>query len=186
MARQGIIFSFGDSVTSTGSATALYPLGTIRIEETSAAVGCETYRYVYQNEATVTPLANGICYKGSTKANPWEVGMDISDVKASWATGVYMSALTNTYYGWVKTKGFVSALKKRIGTNRDWLAGDFLVASEAASGDGMAESWVSASTGESKVSGDEIHRALERIIGYSASVHLSTTRTGKAYVNLED
>lgn len=186
MARQGIILSFGDVVTTTGTDVAKYPLGTIRIEETSAAVGCETYRYVYHNEATVAAVANGLCYKGGTKANPWEVGMDISDVKGAFACGVFMSVLTDLYYGWVKTKGFVTALKKRIGTNRDWLQGDFLVAAEAASGDGMAESWASASTGESKVSGDEIHRALERIIGYSASVHLSTTKVGKAYINLED
>lgn len=185
MSRQGIVLSFGDLVTTTGTAAAAYPLGTIRIEETSAAKGCETYRYVYHNETTVAAAAGGLAYKGGTVANNWEVGMDVSDVKSSFAVGVFQSVLTNTYYGWVKTKGYESSLKKKIGTNRDWLKGDFLVAANGASNDGMAESWVSASTGESKVSGDEIHRALERIVGYAASTALSTTLVGAAYIDLE-
>lgn len=185
MARQGIILSFGDLVTSTGVATAAYPLGTIRIEETSAAVGCQTYRYVYHNETTVATVAGGLAYKGGTLANNWEVGMDVSDVKSSFAVGVFQSVITNTYYGWVKTKGYEASLKKKIGTDRNWLAGDFLVSANGASNDGMAEAWVSASTGESKVSGDEIHRALERIVGYAASTALSTTLVGKAYIDLE-
>lgn len=189
MARQAhAILSFGDVVTSTGSSTALYPLGTIRTDETSAAVGCETYRYVYQNEATVTAAAGGLCYRKCTAANLanfWEIGMDVSDTKSSFAVGVYVSVLGDTKYGWVKTKGYVASLKKKIGTNRDWLVGDFLVSANGASNDGMAEAWVSASTGESKVSGDEVHRALERIVGYAASSALSTTLVGKAYIDLE-
>ena len=185
MARQGIVLSFGDLVTTTGTATAAYPLGTIRIEETSTAKGCETYRYVYHNEATVAAAAGGLAYKGGTLANNWEVGMDVSDVKSSFAVGVFQSVLTDTYYGWVKTRGYEASLKKKIGTNRDWLKGDFLVAANGASNDGMAEAWVSASTGESKVSGDEIHRALERIVGFAASTALSTTLVGKAYIDLE-
>lgn len=186
MARQGIILSFGDLVTTTGTAVQAYPLGTMRVEESSTSGrGCETFRYVYQNEATVTAAAGGIAYGGQTLGNYWEVGMDVSDVVPAFARGVYQSALTNTYYGWIKTKGYQSNLKKRIGTNRDWLKGDFLVAGSAASTDGMAEAWVSASTGESKVSGDEIHRALERIVGFAASTALSTTLQGKAYIDLE-
>jgi hypothetical protein len=184
MARQGIIFSFGDAVTTTGSATALYPLGTVRIEETSAAVGCETYRYVYHNEATVATVAGGLAYKGGTVANPWEVGMDVSDVKPAFATGVFQSVLTNAYYGWVKTKGYQASLKKRIGTNRNWVAGEILVATDGASGDGMAEAFTS--TASTKITEAELHRALERIVGYAASTALSTTLVGKAYVNLED
>lgn len=186
MARQGIIFSFGDVVTSTGSATQLYPLGTMRIEESSTAGrGCETFRYVYHNEATVAAVAGGLAYRGGTLGASWEVGMDVSDVKPGLAVGVFQSVLANTQYGWVKTKGYEATFKKRIGTNRNWLQGDFLVAGDGASCDGMAEAWVSASTGESKVSGDEIHRALERIVGFAASTALSTTLVGKAYINLE-
>lgn len=187
MARQGIVFSFGDAVTTTGTATAAYPLGTIRIEESSTSGrGCETYRYVYHNEATVAAVAGGLAYKGGTLGNNWEVGMDISDVKPSFAVGVFQSVLANTYYGWVKTKGYEASLKKVAGTALNWLQGDFLVAGDGASNDGMAEKWKSASTGESKVSGDEIHRALERIVGYAASTAASTTLVGKAYINLED
>ncbi len=189
MARQGhATLSFGDAVTSTGSSTALYPLGTVRTDETSAAAGCETYRYVYQNEATVATAAGGLAYRKCTAANLanfWEVGMDVSDTKPAFAVGVYQSVLGDTKYGCVKTKGYQASMKKRIGTNRNWLVGDFLVAGDGASNDGMAEAWFSASTGESKVSGDEIHRALERICGYAASTALSTTLVGKAYIDLE-
>lgn len=186
MARQAIILSFGDLLTSTGDSVQRYPLGTIRTDESSTSgQGCFTYRYVYQNEATVTAASGGLAYGGQTLGNYWEVGMDISDVVPAFARGVYQSALTNTYYGWILTKGYVASLKKRIGTDRNWLKGDFLVAGSAASTDGMAEAWVSASTGESKVSGDEIHRALERIVGFAASTALSTTLVGKAYIDLE-
>lgn len=183
MARQGIIFSFGDAVTTTGTATASYPLGTIRIEETSSAKGCETYRYVYHNEATVATTAGGLAYKGATLANNWEVGMDVSDVKSSFAVGVFQSVLANTYYGWVKTRGYEALLNKRIGTNRNWVAGEFLVSASAASGDGMAEAFASAAA--SKVCEADLHRALERIVGYAASTALSTTLHGKAYIDLE-
>lgn len=185
MARQGIIFSFGDAVTTTGTAAAAYPLGTMRIEESSTSGrGCETFRYVYHNETTVATAAGGLAYKGGTIGNNWEVGMDISDVKPGFAVGVFQSVLTNLYYGWVKTKGYEATLKKRIGTNRNWVQGEFLVAGDGASCDGMAEAW--AVTATTKVSETEAHRALERIVGYAASTALSTTLAGKAYVNLED
>jgi hypothetical protein len=178
--------SFGEEVTTTGDAVQRYALGTLREEESSTSGrGCESYRYVYHNEATVATVAGGLAYGGGTLGAYWEVGMDISDVKPGFARGVFQSVLTNTYYGWIKTRGYEASLKKKIGTNRDWLAGDFLVAGSAASCDGMAEAWVSASTGESKVSGDEVHRALERIVGYAASTALSTTLVGKAYIDLE-
>lgn len=178
--------SFGEEVTSTGESIQRYALGTLREEESgTSGRGCESYRYVYQNEATVTVAAGGLAYGGQTLGNYWEVGMDVSDVVPGFARGVYQSVLGNTKYGWIKTRGYEASLKKRIGTNRDWLKGDFLVAGSAASTDGMAEAWVSASTGESKVSGDEVHRALERIVGYAASTALSTTLVGKAYIDLE-
>jgi hypothetical protein len=178
--------SFGEDVTTTGDSIQRYALGTLREEESStAAQGCFSYRYVYKNETTVTAAAGGLAYAGGTLGNYWEVGMDISDVKPGFARGVFQSALGDTKYGWIMTRGYTASLKKRIGTNRNWLQGEFLVATDAASGDGMAEAWVSASTGESKVSGDEVHRALERIIGFAASTALSTTLAGKAYVDLE-
>lgn len=183
------IASFGEDVTSTGTSVQRYPLGAVRVEESStAAEGSATYRYVYQNEATVAAVASGLCYRKCTAANVanfWEVGMDISDTKPAFAVGVYQSILADTKYGWVMTKGYVASLKKVAGTALNWLAGDFLVAGDNASNDGMAEKWKSASTGESKVSGDEIHRALERIVGYAASTAVSTTLVGKAYIELE-
>lgn len=180
------VASFGEEVTTTGDATQRYPLGTQRMEESSTvARGCETYRYIYQNEATVAAASGGIAYGGQTLGNPWEVGMDVSDVKGAFAVAVYQSILADTKYGWGKTRGYEASLKKRTGTDRNWIKGDFLVSADAASGDGMAEAWVSASTGESKVSGDEVHRALERIVAWAASTALSTTKVGKAYVQLE-
>lgn len=186
MARQGIILSFGDLVTTTGTAQQAYPLGTIRIEESSTSGrGCETYRYVYQNETTVTPVANGLAYRGQTLGNIWEVGMDVSDVHSSFACGVYMSALTNTYYGWVKTKGYVAALKKVSGTALNWTQGAYLHSGNGASQDGMARIFKSASTGGSKVSATELKTALQRQVGWAVSTAVSTTLVGKAYVDLE-
>lgn len=184
MARQGIILSFGDAVTTTGTAAAAYPLGTIRIEESSTAGrGCETYRYVYQNETTVTPVANGLAYRGQTLGNIWEVGMDVSDVHSAFACGVYMSALTNTYYGWVKTKGYVAALKKVAGTALNWTQGAYLHSGNGASQDGMAKIFKPVTA--SKVSSADVKNALQRQVGWAVSTAVSTTLVGKAYVDLE-
>lgn len=186
MARQGIILSFGDAVSTTGTTAAAYPLGTMRLEESATSGrGCEVFRYVYQNEATVTPVAGGIAYGGNTLGNMWEVGMDVSDVASGFARGVYQSVLGNTKYGWVKTKGYEATLMKAKGTALNWTAGAVLHAAPNASQDGMAKIFKSNSTGGSKVSATELKAALQRVVGWAASTALSTTAVGKAYIDLE-
>src|SRR5262245_6807319 len=117
--------TFSDLVSSTGSATALYPLGMRREEETSAAVGAEVYRYVYfdNGSGNVAAAAGALCYRGVTQARPWEVTSDVSTVKSSYVAGVFQSVLADTQYGWVKTKGYEASLKKSTGSGFGWTAG---------------------------------------------------------------
>lgn len=184
MARQGIILSFGDAVTTTGTSTAAYPLGTLRLEESATSGrGCEVFRYVYQNEVTVTPVAGGVAYGGNTLGNMWEVGMDVSDVASGFARGVYQSVLGNTKYGWVKTKGYEASLKKAQGSALNWTVGAFLHAAPNASQDGMAKIFKAVTA--SKVSAADVKAAMQRPVGWAASTALSTTAVGKAYIDLE-
>lgn len=183
--RSGIPAMFTDEVTSTGNATALYPLGAMRIEETSAAVGCETYRYVkFDNGAgNVAAAAGALCYRGTTAANVWDVTSDVSDVDSAFAVGVFQSVLTDAYYGWVKTKGYQSNLKKRTGSGYGYTKGDYIYAAGAATDDGKATRVKLAAT--TQVSGAEFRAAMERGVGYAAATVSSTTATGAAYIDLE-
>lgn len=177
--------SFGENVDSTGDATQRYPLGQIRQEETSLAVGVETYRYVYfdNGAGNVAAAASAIAYRGITQAEPWDVTSDVSDVDSAFAAGVFQSVLADTQYGWIKTKGYVSALKKVTGTGQAWVKGDVLYAGADATDDGKAERL--ALTATTKVSGAEIRRVLERVIGWAAAAKSSTTATGAAYIEFE-
>ena len=107
MGQEGIVLAFGEAVTDTGNTTQQYPLGTIRMEETSDAVGIETYRYVYftNGAGNVAAAAGALCYRGVTQADPWDVTSDVSDVDSAFAVGVFQSVLVDATYGWVKTKG---------------------------------------------------------------------------------
>lgn len=184
MARSGILKSFGDTTSHTGDSTQRYPLGSLRLEESSTSGrGCEHFRYVYQNEVTVAAVAGGIAYGGNTLGNEWEVGMDVSDVASGFAKGVYQSVLANTKYGWVKTRGYEALLLKANGTALNWAAGAVLVAAPNASQDGMAKIVTTATA--SKVSRAELKAALQRPVGWAASTALSTTTHGKAYVDFE-
>ena len=182
--RTGIPMTFTEDVDTTGSATAKYPLGTLRMEETSGVVGLESYRYIYfDNGTAVAAAASGLCYRGVTAARPWEVTSDVSGVKSSFVTGVFMSILTDTYYGWVKTQGYVAALKKKTGSGLGWTLGDYLYAGNNATDDMIAYRIKLAAT--TKVSGAELRAALQAGIGFAAAAVSSTTATGAAYINLE-
>lgn len=182
--RTCIAESFDENVTTTGNATAKYPLGTLRIEETSAAAGAETYRYVYfdNGAGNVAAAAGALCYRGVTQAEPWDVTSDVSGVDSAFAAGVFQSVLADTQYGWVKTKGYEASLKRVTGVK--WAKGDYLRAGPDATDDGKAERVNLTAT--TKVSGAELRAALERGVGFAAAASASTTSaTGAAYIELE-
>lgn len=183
--RSGIPLIFVDEVTSTGSATALYPLGAVRHEEASADAGVYTYRYVVFDNGTAVAAASGaVAYRGDTQADFWDVTSDVSDVDSAFACGLFQSVLTDLYYGWVLTKGYVTNLRKKTGSGFGWTKGDYLYASGEATDDGEAVRIKLAAT--TKVSGAEFRAALERGIGFAATTVSSTTATGAAYINLEN
>lgn len=184
MGQEGIVLAFGEAVTDTGNTTQQYPLGTIRMEETSDAVGIETYRYVYftNGAGNVAAAAGALCYRGVTQADPWDVTSDVSDVDSAFAVGVFQSVLVDATYGWVKTKGYEASLLRATGVK--WAKGDQLHAAPAATDDGKAERIDIAAT--TKVSGAELRTALEAPVGFAAAASASTTNTtGAAYIDLE-
>lgn len=185
--RSGIPGMFTDEVTSTGSASALYPLGSVRVEENStSSQGVCTYRYVYfdNGSGNVAAAAGALCYVASTTAaEQWDVTSDVSTTDSGLAKGAFQSILTDTYYGWIKTKGYQVNVKKRTGAGSAWVKGDYLHAFGAATDDGRAGRIVLAAT--TKTSGAELRALLERHVGYAAAAVSSTTATGGAYLELE-
>ena len=187
MARGRILhaITFTDDVTTTGSATQLYPLGTRREEETSLSVGGETYRYVLGDTGshTVAAAAGALCYRGKTIGLPWKACTDIQDCASGLAFGVFQSVLVTAQYGWVKTKGYQSNLKKQSGTGLSWAKGNYLFSDPSTTASGKGKVIKIAAT--TKVSGAEIRAILQRNIGFAASTHSTTNTTGKAYIELE-
>ena len=177
--------SFKDAGATTDHATARYPYGQIRVEETSATRGCETFRYTtFDNGAgNIAAAAGAIAYRGDTQANFWDVTSDVSDVDAAFAAGVFQNAITDARKGWIKTQGYEASLKKKTGTGFAWVKGDYLSAAPSATDDGKARNIKIAAT--TKVSGAEIRLILERNVGFAAAAASSTTATGAAYIDLE-
>ena len=178
--------AFTDEVTTTGNATQLYPLGTLRMEETSLGVGVECYRYVKCDASDIATVAGGLAYRGTsggsnTITNPWVVTMDVSDAQGTWAVGVFQSVLGDTKFGWIKTKGYQANMLKTYGSALNWTAGNAIVAGTAASQDGMGKMFVSATA--SKISRAELQKF--RIVGWTVSTAVSTTHVGKAFVDME-
>ena len=121
---------------------------------------------------------------GATSASTyWDVTSDVSGVDSAFAAGAFQSILTDAYYGWIKTKGYQSNLKKVTGSGFGWTKGDYLYAGGAATDDGKAYRIKLAAT--TKVSGAELRAALERSVGFAGATVSSTTATGKAYIECE-
>ncbi len=175
--------TFTDDVTTTGSATQLYPLGTRREEETTLALGTEVYRYVLHSANSVATVAGGLAYRGVTIALPWKVTGAIASGASGLACGVYQSVATDARYVWMKTKGYQSNLKKQAGTGMSWAKGQYLFSDPSTTANMKARVIKIAAT--TKVSGAEIRAMLQRNIGFAASTHSTTNTTGKAYVELE-
>ena len=170
-------FFFGDLVTAVGT-TQLYPLGTKREEEG------KTYRYVKNVDATVTMVAGDLVYRDGTSTNTnWQITGDISDVDASFASGIAMGVIANGGYGWILTKG-ISSVKKKPGTAaHSWRVGDVLIAKNAATDDGrVGRAVIAAST---KVSAAELAANLERIVGYAYVLATKSAIAGTCLVDLE-
>lgn len=185
--RSGVPLMFTDLVTSTGNATALYPLGAVRVEENStAALGCATFRYVkFDNgSGNVAAAAGAMSYVRSTTASyNWDVTSDVSTSDSGLAKGAFCSILTDAYYGWIQTKGYRSDIKKKTGSGHAWVKGDYLHAWGAATDDGKSSRIVLAAT--TKATGAELRALLERVVGYAAAAVSSTTATGGAYLEME-
>lgn len=177
--------TFVEDVTDTGNANQQYPLGTLRMEETTLALGVECYRYVLCDTGshTVATVAGGLAYRGKTIALPWKACSDVQDCASGLAMGVFQSVLATTKYGWVKTKGYQSNLKKQAGTGMSWAKGNYLFADASTTASLKARVIKIAAT--TKVSGAEIRAMLQRNIGFAASTHSTTNTTGKAYIELE-
>ena len=185
--RSGVPLMFTDLVSSTGSASALYPLGAVRIENNSTeALGCSTFRYVkFDNgSGNVAAAAGAMSYvRSTTAAYIWDVTSDVSTSDSGLAKGAFCSILTDAYYGWIQTKGYRSDLKKATGSGHAWLKGDYLHALGAATDDGRISRIKLAVT--TQPTGAELRALLERHCGYAAAAVSSTTATGGGYLEME-
>lgn len=175
--------TFVEDINSTGNTVQQYPLGTKREEETTLALGVETYRYVLHAANAVATVAGGLAYRGTTIALPWKVTGALANGLGGNACGVYQSVVTDATYAWVKTKGYQSNLKKQAGTGMSWSKGLYLHSDPSTTANMKAKVISIAAT--TKVSGAEIRKILQRNIGFAASTHSTTNTTGKAWIELE-
>ena len=177
--------SFKDLVSDVGT-TQLYPLGTKREQDG------QIYRYVQRDDSTVNFAAGDLVYRaGSTAAALWKVSGDLSDQDSAFACGVAMGSIADAGYGWVKTYGLVTNLKKKPGTAAYSLAkGDVLVAAQAATDDGRVSRWVglisTLTLGALRAQlNTSIRRVSERIVGWAVAVATNSATSCSAFIDLE-
>jgi hypothetical protein len=108
--------------------------------EIVGSTGLKRYQYIQYDSgsAPVTAAAGKVAfYLDGTDWNGYEVTCDISDTKANLAAGVMQAAVTDTYYGWIQTRGYYAT----VATNGDddiadgdhvWAVGDGTVDSTTA------------------------------------------------------
>jgi hypothetical protein len=180
-----LAISFKDAVTDVGTSQ-LYPLGTLREQEG------QSYRYVKRNDSTVAFAAGDLVYRvGSTVAVYWNVSGDISDQDAAFVAGVAQGSIADGGYGWIKTKGLVTNLKKKAGTAGFTLVkGDFLIPAAAATDDGRAQRFVglisTLTLGALRAQVmTSIRKVLERVVGHAAAAASGATVACSAYIDLE-
>jgi len=111
---------------STGVATALHEPG-YRVRATD---GREfTYVYFDNGQGNVAAVAGApACYFGTTTDNDFIVTSDVSD-GGDIACGCFLSILTDTYYGWIQTAGFVKDVPCS-GAQAETTSGDPLYATD--------------------------------------------------------
>jgi len=90
-----------DLVTAVRTSTegALYDLGQYREEDGKG------YRYVKQNDATVTVTANSLAYLAASDTTGYTVCQDVSDSDVNLVSGVYQSVIADGGFGWIQTRG---------------------------------------------------------------------------------
>jgi hypothetical protein len=90
--------------------------------------GLKRYQYIKFDESGVTAVANGLVYYlNAANWTGYTVTSDMSDSKLNMVAGVLMAVLTDTYYGWIQTWGYNSAIKTN--GDDDIAAGDALIGS---------------------------------------------------------
>jgi hypothetical protein len=97
---------------SSNTATAVDPLGAIRVEQDTTNGGFKVYKYV-QAKADTT-VANGTALSFDDVYHT-VVTSDISDTYQNAVAGVGIGAITASYYGWIQTGGYHPAVKTDAG-----------------------------------------------------------------------
>lgn len=109
------------SLTSTGQATAQH--------EPGYTVPCQDgreFQYVQFDSSGVAAVAGAPCVVAKTTGdNKFVVTADVDDADLA-ATGMFLSILTDTYFGWIQTKGFGQDCPCTSGSGADVSAGDAL------------------------------------------------------------
>jgi len=94
---------------SSNSATALEPLGIKRVEWSSTDKCFKAYRY--GKTAADTTVANGTCLGFSdTLRQVFSLDVSGGDIEENMPAGVGIGTITASYYGWIQTGGYHSAL----------------------------------------------------------------------------
>lgn len=178
--------TFTDDVTTTGSATQLLPLGTMRMEETSLTIGVEVYRYIQYSKGTnsVAAAAGALAYV-KTQGQPWLVTGDsqTATTDGGLVKVVLQSVLADTFFGWGKTKGYQSNLKCQTGTRASFAKGDAVRSDRSTTATGKAMAIKATTT--TKLTEADLKKNLSRVIGFAAAAKSTTTATGAVYVELE-
>jgi len=107
------------ALTSTGVATAVHEPGYLVTADDG-----RVFQYVQCASSGVTAVAGAPCvWANTTSDNEFVVTPDVSDGNLH-AVGCFLSALTDTYYGWIQRAGFVKDVPITDGSGADVSAGD--------------------------------------------------------------
>jgi len=107
------------SLTSTGVATAVHEPG-----YTVTSDDGRVFKYVCFDSSDVAAVAGAPCVIAQTTADDtYVVTADVSDGSLV-AEGAFLSVLTDTYYGWIQTKGFMKDAPVTNGAGADVGADD--------------------------------------------------------------
>ena len=107
------------SLTSTGVASNVHEPG----YEVSANDG-RKFQYVQFDSSGVAAVAGAPCVWAVTTADNEHIACaDVSDASLC-GCGIFLSILTDTYYGWIQTEGFAQDCPSTDGAGADVAAGD--------------------------------------------------------------
>ncbi len=121
------------AITSTGSATADVPVGSLTI------VDGKIYRYVYfDNGTAVASVAGGLAYYYDMDSYTVTMDHTYASSLQNAVAGIFQSVLTDTYYGWILVRGEYNLWTDGGG---DIAKGDWVIAKAASGGtyDGMVD-----------------------------------------------